>query len=205
MTYKIRDLVLTIKPSSENIQCSSNLIDLTEIHELRTMVQQAFARAEVAVLESQMKPQTASQIDNLKAKIKACQDDLAARKKTFPQYDHERVASIDPSTMNKLYRVGDLVISVLPSIEDIGGEVMEPPTGTGPSHIPGPDIGLLDPYVNLEINSVRALLEHALLRLDGHESLFAKPPATLGEVEILQMRLENTLDILEDMRHQTKE
>jgi hypothetical protein len=193
MAFMVRDLMVTVLPKKS--------IAWDEFNELRGIVQQTSASSKADIFKAKMKPQSVEQIDELEAKIREALDDLAAHKAKLPQ--HPRIEDTK-SGFRAPYQIRDLMITVFPSdLEpmycDAGSEF--PPGGPNPPP-PPPSSPEEHPSAVLEIVLLRALLEHALVRLAGSQTLQTVSPGSIAEVDVLEEKFKAALEILKEMRNE---
>lgn len=173
---------------------------MDRLNDLRNMVQQASARLDAIALEAKLRPQGPTQIDQLKSRIRQAQDILATHKQKLSAQAGTKIVGTLP-LVSTTYLVGELLVTLIPNAIGFGedlppGGPPDPPGTPGPSGLSYLDIG--DPYVQLEIDTVQALLEQTSIASGG--PVTAAMPNSLAEVEALQTKLANAQEVLDEMR-----
>ncbi len=200
MAVRLGDLLLT-PLAGKGGRAAEEGVGSDKLDELRNMVQQASARLDAISLEAKLRPRSTSEIDHLKSKIKASQEILAGQRQKLTAQGAKVVGTV-PSAVTT-YRVGELVLTVIPN-SIVSGEDLPPGGPPDPPGTPGPsgwsylDVG--DPYVQLEVDTITALLGQAYLGITGASVITAGLPNSVAEVEALQTKLAGAQETLDEMR-----
>lgn len=193
--------------------------EIKELEDLHNLIQYANSRAEAALLSAKMRPRTIEQIEGLEHRINEVLVDLSSYKSKGEKQDE--IQSDDG-----IFRIRDLMITILPGrmaegCDDpcsytcehgdsipcpAGVESLAPPPPPPPPPPPEPSP---QPSHSLasqspELVELKALLEHALARLGGEESLKLGTPKKIGDLSLLELKLKAALERLTVLKGELK-
>jgi hypothetical protein len=217
MAVRIGDVIITQLASTEEAGGAKGeeRASAEMLSGIRNMVQQASARLEALALEAKSRPKDVAQIDNLKSKIGKAKQQVAAHRGQLIQQKSPLVDVTLPS-MAKSYRIGDLLVTLIPSrIHSAEGPCSPCGGPPPPPHSGGPcnplerleeEVAQLEVeegvLIQVELDTVSALLVQAALLLAGPAGMSVGLPQSASEAQSLEMKLGTAQEKLDAMKAQ---